>query len=118
VNTAQVSYASTFPELGFTCSLSDLGRNPEDNDTENEEVELNPHSAALLDPELAGGRIDGYTSSIEDCSGSPVDHYRVAAVPDSRQEGLRAFCSDQSAVIRFSDDAEGGSCLISGEPLP
>jgi type IV pilus assembly protein PilA len=108
--TAQVSYAASFPELGFACSISDLGGAGEDEPTAN--------SAGLIEARLSSGTLDGYVFSIEGCSGSPVDHFSISAVPDSPQSGLRAFCTDESAVIRFSDDGDGSACLSSGEPLP
>jgi len=110
VNTAEVSYASTFPELGFACSMTYLGGADVDEPTSS--------SAGLLDAGLSSGTLDGYTFSIENCSGNPVDHYSVSAVPDNPQMGLRAFCSDESAAIRFSEDGKAATCLTEGEPPP
>jgi hypothetical protein len=103
-----VSYGATFPELGFACRVGDLGG----------EGEPTPGSAGLIDAGLSSGRLDGYIFSIEVCSGSPVDAFSISAVPEDPQSGLRAFCSDESGIIRFSDDGSGNTCLSSGDPVP
>lgn len=108
--TAEVSYASAFPELGFTCTLSDLGGAGDG--------EPNSHAASTINEALASGTMGGYSFALTDCSGSPVDHFRVMAAPVNPDSGLRAFCSDESAVIRFSDDGQAATCLRDGEPLP
>jgi len=38
-------------------------------------------------------------------------------VPADPNSGTRAFCSDESAVIRFSTDSKADSCLSIGKPL-
>lgn len=108
LNTAEVSYAAVFPELGFACSIGDLGGNGEPT----------ANSAGLIDSELSTGMLDGYIFSIEVCSGNPVNAFSITAVPEDRQSGSRAFCSDESAVIRFSEDGSGNTCLSAGEPVP
>lgn len=108
LNTAEVSYAATFPELGFACKVGDLGG----------DGEPTPGAAGLIDAGLSSGRLDGYIFSIEVCSGSPVDAFSISAVPEDPQSGLRAFCSDESGVIRFSDDGTGNTCLSAGDPVP
>lgn len=110
VNTAEVSYAATFPDLGFACSMAYMGGAGVEEPTSG--------SAGLLDASLSSGTLDGYTFSIDNCSGNPVDHFSVSAVPDNPQIGLRAFCSDENAAIRFSEDGKAATCLTEGEPLP
>jgi hypothetical protein len=109
LNTAQVSYAATFQELGFACSVANLGGSGED--------EATAASAGLIDAGLSSGSLDGYRFSIEGCFGSPVDHFSISAVPESAQSGMRAFCSDESGAIRFSEDGSAATCLSDGEPL-
>ena len=110
LNTAQVSYAATFPELGFACSLAYLGGGGVDEPTST--------SAALIDSRLSTGNVDGYVFSIEECTGNPVDHFSISAVPENPQPGLRTFCSDESAEIRLSEDGGAPGCLSEGEPVP
>ena len=108
INTAQITYASTYTAVGYTCSLMDLdGGEP-----------YTEKSAGLIDGVLASGQRSGYRFTLSNCSGSPVEAYQVVAEPVAvGQSGVRAFCSDQTGVIRFTSDGSGATCLDSGQPL-
>jgi hypothetical protein len=109
LNTAEVTYAATFGQ-GFACALSDLGgMGSGGGPTERQ--------AMLIDPRLAGGKKNGYVFALSGCGGSPASRYSVSAVPADPGAGTRAFCSDESAVIRFSLDGKAASCLGAGTPL-
>jgi len=110
LNTAEVTYAAVYPDRGFTCNLSDLGGmgSGQGRDAQH---------AMLIDPRLATGRKNGYVFSLSGCDGNPVSKYNVAAVPADPTAGTRAFCSNESAVIRSSPDGNAASCLNSGKPL-
>jgi hypothetical protein len=71
----------------------------------------------LINPRLASGRKNGYVFALSGCNGTPASRYSVAAVPADPSSGTRAFCSDESAVIRFSADGKANSCLSVGKPL-
>ena len=110
LNTAEVTYAATFPGRGFTCALSDLGgMGGGSGPTE--------HQAMLIDPRLASGKKSGYVFALSGCDGTPAATYNVTASPADPGSGTRAFCSDESAVIRFSPDGKANSCLSVGKPL-
>jgi hypothetical protein len=110
LNTAEVSYAATFPGHGFTCTLSDLGgMGAGSGPTE--------HEAMMIDPRLASGKKNGYVFALSGCDGTPASRYSITAVPADPSSGTRAFCSDESAVIRFSADGKANSCLAMGKPL-
>jgi type IV pilus assembly protein PilA len=110
LNTAEVTYSATFPGRGFTCTLSDLGgMGAGGGPTE--------HQAMLIDPRLAAGKKNGYVFALSGCNGSPAARYTITAVPADPGSGRRAFCSDESAPIRFSPDGKGESCLTMGRPL-
>jgi type IV pilus assembly protein PilA len=110
INTAEVSYATSFPAVGFTCTLPDLGgMGSGGGPTE--------HQAMLLDPRLASGRKNGYVFALSGCGRTPVSKYSVTAAPADPGSGTRAFCSDESGVIRFSADGKASSCLAAGRPL-
>ena len=108
LNTAEITYASIFPNIGYTCALSDLGGT---GDT--------PQSrgALLVDGVLASGTIGGYVFAATGCTGSPVDRYQIVAVPSEPDNGQRAFCTDETAVIRVAEDEQGTACLTSGQLL-
>jgi hypothetical protein len=110
LNTAEISYAASFPAAGFTCTLSDLGGMGSGGG-------VTKHQAMLVDPQLAGGRKNGYILALTGCNGTPASKYRITAVPADPSSGTRAFCSDESAVIRFSPDGKASSCLSMGKPL-
>jgi len=109
--TAEVSYASAFPELGFACTLSDLGGAGAG--------EPSSHAALMINDALASGTMGGYSFAITDCSGSPVDHFRVVATPVNPDSGVRAlFVPTNRPSSGFSDDGQAATCLRDGEPLP
>jgi len=110
IHTAEVSYAATYPEHGFTCTLSDLGGMGGGGGS-------NEHQAMLIDPRLAAGRKNGYVFTLSGCDGNPASRYSISATPADPSSGTSAFCSDESAVIRFSADGKPGSCLSAGTPV-
>jgi hypothetical protein len=110
LNAAEVSYAAAFPTYGFTCTLADLGgMGGGEAPTE--------HRAMMIDPRLAQGRKNGYVFSLNECVGTPASKYSISAVPADSNSGTRAFCSDESGVVRFSPDGKAGSCISSGKSV-
>jgi len=109
LNTAEVTYAATFGG-GFTCALSDLGGMGGGGAP-------SPHQAMLIDPRLAGGKKNGYVFALSGCDGNPAARYSISAAPADLGSGARAFCSDESGVIRYSSDGKVNSCLSAGKPL-
>lgn len=101
---AEVSYAAAHHDTGFTCSLSDLA------------------SEQPISRELASGKKRGYVFELENCSadtsGGANTKFQVVAHPVTlNTTGKRAFCSDESGVVKV--DAEGSvqGCLENGAPL-
>lgn len=107
--TAEVTYAATYPNAGFTCTLSDLdgfgGGEP------------NEHQAMLINSGLASGRKYGYVFGLSGCGVAPAKTFRLSAVTNSSISGRKAFCADQSAVIRSSDDGNAANCFAHGTPV-
>jgi type IV pilus assembly protein PilA len=105
IGVAEVGYAQAHPNAGFTCSLSDLAGDRQ-----------------ISDP-LAGGSKNGYAFELSDCSagteGKGNVKYRVVAFPvRANATGVRAFCSDESKVIRVETGGSARGCLENGSPLP
>jgi hypothetical protein len=71
----------------------------------------------LVDPRLASGKKNGYVYALSACEGNPASRYSITAAPANPASGIRAFCSDESAVIRFSPDGKADSCINLGKPL-
>jgi len=103
LNTAEVGYSANHSAAGFTCAISDLSDDQ------------------LISRDLAGGRKNGYTFLLENCTpaqGGANFKYQVVAYPITlNQTGGRAFCSDESAVIRVDASGSAQGCLESGQPL-
>jgi hypothetical protein len=110
INTAEVSYAASFPPAGFTCTLSELGGMGSG-------AAPTERQAMLIDPRLASGRKNGYVFALTGCGGTPSSRYSVTATPADPGSGTRAFCSDESGVVRFSANGNANSCLTTGKPL-
>lgn len=102
INTAEIVYSEEHPGSGYTCALSDLGQ--------------------LISGGLASGRKNGYAFELMGCmpgdEGGANKKYQVVAYPVSvNQTGARAFCSDESGVIRVDGGGSAENCLQNGAPL-
>ena len=102
--TAQMSYSESHPESGYACSLPALGE------------------SQMLDGVLASGQKNGYRFEITGCEaenpGGANKKYQVLAYPiTANQTGVRAFCSDESAVIKQHSAGSGQNCLEQGAVL-
>jgi type IV pilus assembly protein PilA len=110
IMTAEIAYSSAFPERGFTCNLSELGG------SELQDKPTHEH-AMLIDDALASGKRGGYIFSISGCDVAPASKFSVTAAPKEPDSELRAFCSDESAVLRYAADGKAATCLSEGVPL-
>jgi len=108
--TAEATYRSTYPAVGYTCTLSDLDGFGGG--------EVNEHQAMLIASGLASGKRFGYVFTLSGCSGTPASGFHLAAAPGGNSFGRRAFCSDQSGALRYSADGNAATCFGSGAPLP
>src|SRR5262249_22059542 len=95
---AEQSYASAHPDVGFTCSLSELA----------EAVK-----AMGFEQQLASGIYKGYKLSLTGCQGRPAGSYQITAEPVQGNAG-KAFCTDATHNIRIADDGRGSTCLAFG----
>ena len=106
--TAEITYATSYPKVGFTCTLSDLdgfgGGEP------------NEHQAMLINSGLASGKRFGFVFTLSGCSGAPAASFHLSAAPNANTFGRKAFCADQSGTIRSSDNGNPATCLASGAP--
>jgi type IV pilus assembly protein PilA len=96
VVTAEVAYASTWG-TGFAVTLTNLGGAAVP-------CVASAATACLLDPVLSAGTKSGYTIAAPGAAavGGVVPGFAVSAVPVTvGQTGQRAFCSDESGVVRF-----------------
>jgi len=106
---AEKTYAATYRDVGFTCTLSELDGFGGG--------ERNQHQAMLINAGLAGGKRFGYLFALSQCAGSPASSFTLTASPNASSFGQRAYCTDQSGMIRYSADGSAASCLKSGTPV-
>ena len=105
--TAEITYRTSYPGIGFTCTLPELGGAGKP---------LGPKAAHLVDEQLASGQRDGYLFAVSGCTSSPAAAVRLMSMP-ARPGSSRMFCSDESGVIRASDARGGADCWRDGKPL-
>lgn len=98
LNTAQISYNSSYPTVGFAGALTALGGTTC--------TPPNSTSACLIDTQLASGTKSGYQFSLSAVSGTPAGTYTIIASPQvPNQTGVRYFCSFADGVVRYSTSA-------------
>ena len=100
LNTAEVTYASTYPNIGFNV-LANMGG-----------AGGSATGAGLIDAVLASAVKSGYVFVIVTggASGSgPATTYSVQGDPQNSQTGQRHFYSDQSGVIRYNVSAQASA---------
>ena len=95
INSAQISYNSAYPSVGFASTLTQLSG-----------TSCSPPSSAgacLIDSALAAGERTGYTFTLSSVSGTPSSSYNLIASPsNANYSGVRNFCSFEDAIIRVS----------------
>jgi type IV pilus assembly protein PilA len=95
LNTAQISYNSAYPTVGFAAGLPNLGG-----------TACSPPSstgACLIDQQLQTGTKSGYSFTMVGSGGPPASSYTAIASPlTPNQTGVRYFCSFADAVVRYN----------------
>ncbi len=109
LNTAEVTYASTYLAKGFAPlrALGGDGGMADEN-----------HALLIVDELAATGRRNGYQFTVSIPSGTspgrPIPTYFTTATPAAGHTG-RNFCGDQSGVIRY--ETNGRECTLTSPPL-
>jgi type IV pilus assembly protein PilA len=100
INTAEITYSSSYPTVGYAPVLSALGG-------------MSPcvpssTTACLIGSDLASGSKSGYNFTAVGAGGPPAVQYYATAVPVAvNQTGIRSFCSFEDAVIRVQPTGAG-----------
>jgi len=112
INTAEVTYSTTYPAQGFA-NLAALGGTAATCATAGGATSA---GACLIDNVLASTGIkSGYIFTATAGAGTPAVTYNSSAIAQvPGQSGQRAFCSDQSGVIRYN--AAGTGCSTTTDP--
>src|SRR5260370_26752865 len=104
VNTAQVIYATNYPQKGYAPNLATLGRDPRGPNVES------ANHAGLLNETLASESCtsdawctkSGFHFRVTAvCNQHLCKEYVVLATPIDSNTGARSFCSTSDGVIRF-----------------
>ena len=92
INTAAVTYSSTYPNVGYPATLDVL----------KPATAADSSQADLIDSVLAGGTKSGYKFALTGVAGTPSTGYSVTGDAVAQNtSGTRGFYSDQSGVIRY-----------------
>jgi prepilin-type N-terminal cleavage/methylation domain-containing protein len=92
INTAQITYATNYPTVGYAGTLTALAGtscSPPDET-----------SACLIDTQLASGTKSGYSFASTAIGANPTGAYVITAMPQG-SNGNRSFCSTESAELFF-----------------
>lgn len=95
LNTALVTYSTTYPERGYPPSFKELSGSGDDEQSEQHARMVGP--AFLADRVIMEGYEFHYTSS--------GDWYKVTATPvQYGKNGKKSFFTDETAVLRYTDE--------------
>jgi prepilin-type N-terminal cleavage/methylation domain-containing protein len=116
INTAEVTYLTAYPTVGYSITLAALG--PAAAGTCATPVETN---ACLLDFTLASATTtalakSGYYFGVANATTAttPVSGYTIGAAASAyNSTGVRLFCSIEDGVVRSTPGAAGGSPVAS-----
>jgi type IV pilus assembly protein PilA len=105
VNTAELSYFTSFPSIGYSAILGDLG------DGGGGTCPATATAACYIDSALASGTKSGYLFTYTvDNSTTPSQHYTLHVDPVTRGvSGQRSFYSSEGNVTRYSTTAAASS---------
>jgi len=112
LNTAQISYNSSYPTIGYATTLTALAG-----------TSCTPPGstgACIIDQTLASGTKSGYSFAMTNggSTTTPQGSYEVDAKPLTvNQTGVRYFCSVADAVVRSGSAAFSSNCGTTGAPL-
>jgi len=112
LNTAQISYNSAYPTVGFSASLANLAGSCTG------ATLPTSAGACLIDSQLASGTKSGYVFTAAATATSGINSaYDVEANPQTQNTtGVRSFCSVADAVVRYSSAAIA-TCAGTETPL-
>lgn len=108
IGTAETTYMRTYGDTGYACDLASLGPDPKGGPA-------SPKYSGLLDKSVTGVKErNGYVFKVE-CKQKtkPQSEFRASAVSAKKGTG-KAFCLDESGVLKFSSDGDVKNCFAAG----
>jgi type IV pilus assembly protein PilA len=101
IDTAAVTYAVAYPDIGFPAVLTSLGGA--------DPCAGSPATACLIDDSIAQGAKGGYAFVWTGDGATPSVNYNLTGTPQAPgSSGQTMYCSDQTAVIHF--ELAGAGC--------
>jgi len=93
ISTAEITYSSANPLIGFSAALADLG----------------PAGAGIIDNTLASGQKSGYQFTYATVGSVPYSQYTLNVNPTLRAvTGQRSYYSDQTNLIHYNQNGVAG----------
>ena len=104
LNTAQVTYSTTYPAKGYARNLEALGPGVSGQCAAGGGTES---AACLIDRSLSSGSRDGFRYNVTAFCGSDdvCTDYIVTATPVNDNTGTKSYCSTSDAVVRYQRGA-------------
>jgi type IV pilus assembly protein PilA len=116
LNTAEVSYVTSYPTVGYSVAMTDLGG------TCNATTPPTSATACLIDDTLAQtGGTNGKSGYLftETGTGTPAGTYLITANPLAKgSSGVNAFCSVEDAVVRKDSTGTGAASNAACQAFP
>jgi len=94
------SYATQHPDIGFTCSLSELAE---------------AGKGFGLDQQIGSGTYSGYKWSVSGCDNKPAGSFQIVAEPIAQGINAKVACIDATGNLRVLEDGRGSACFTSGK---
>lgn len=103
IHTAQALYSNTYPDIGYSSSLANLGSNGSTC-----EKPTSTSSCLIMDEALTSGIKSGYIFEIVGDGNKPTSAYTISAQPESSVSGRCGVTSNESGEVHFSVPGGGG----------
>ena len=96
IHTAEVLYFNTYPEIGYSSSLANLGSNGSDC-----EKPTSTNACLIMDDVLTSGLKSGYVFEIVGDGNKPTASYTASASPASGVSGRCTIAANQTGEMHF-----------------
>jgi type IV pilus assembly protein PilA len=104
IQTAEVLYFNSYPEVGYSANLANLGTNGSSC-----EKPTSTNACLIMDEALTSGIKNGYVFEIVGDGNKPTSAYTVTASPESSVSGRCSVSSSESGELHFSTPDSNGS---------
>jgi len=110
IHTAEVLYNNTYPDVGYSANLANLGSNGSTC-----EKPTSTNACIIMDEALTSGLKSGYVFELVGDGNKPSASYSLSASPESSASGRCTISSNESGEVHFS--VPGGTASAGGKSL-